>query len=237
MGAPAVPRPGGAAPHVIVGDVDAPVLEAGDRHHLERARRLRSGDALSVTDGEGRWRWCRFGSTLVVDGPVVVDPAPNPPVTVAFALVKGERPELVVQKLTEVGVDRIVPFLAERSVVRWDGARATRHHERLVRVAREATMQCRRSWLPVVDEVTTFEVVAELPGAVAAERDGGPPSLDRPTVLVGPEGGWSREERRRLPASVGFGPTVLRAETAAIVAGATLAGLRAGVVGPAGREP
>ena len=139
---------------------------------------------------------------------------------------------MVVQKLTEVGVDRIVPFLADRSVVRWDGAKAVRHHQRLARIAREAAMQSRRTWWPEVAEITRFDLATALPGAVGAERDGAPPSLDHPTVLVGPEGGWSHEERARLPGLVGLGPTVLRAETAAIAAGVVLAALRSALVGP-----
>ncbi len=86
-----------------------------------------------------------------------VDPPPAPTITVAFALVKGERPELVVQKLTELGVDRIVPFLAERSVVRWEPDKAERNATRLRRVAVEAAMQCRRTWLPEVAALATFD--------------------------------------------------------------------------------
>lgn len=227
------PRPGGTAPHVVVPDVDRPELAPGDRHHLERVRRLREGDDLSVTDGRGAWRWCRFGVALEADGEVVHDPAPAPPITVAFALVKGERPELVVQKLTELGVDRIVPFLAERSVVRWEPDKAERNRERLARVALEAAMQSRRTWLPEVAPVTSFDEVVALPGAAGADRDGEPPTLDRPTLLVGPEGGWSPQERAALRSLVGLGPTVLRAETAAITGAAVLCALRSGVVGPA----
>lgn len=226
------PRPGGTAPHVRAADLDAPALDPDDRHHLERVRRLRAGDRLTVTDGAGRWRWCRFGAELEPIGAVQADPPPTPSLTVAFALVKGERPELVVQKLTEVGVDRIVPFLAERSVVRWDEERAARHHERLARVAHEAAMQCRRTWWPQVVPVTTFDEVVALPGAAGADRDGAPPSLSASTVLIGPEGGWSDDERARLPAVVGLGPNVLRAETAAIAAGTMLVALRSGVVLP-----
>lgn len=226
-------RPGGTAPHVVVDDVDTPVLSPDDRHHLERVRRLRAGDDLSVTDGRGRWRWCRFGADLLVDGEAVTDPVPEPLVTVAFALVKGERPELAVQKLTELGVDRIVPFLADRSIVRWDPARAEHHHERLRRVAREAAMQSRRTWLPEVAPLATFAEVASLPGAAGADRGGGPPSLDHPTLLIGPEGGWAPQERAALPAVVGLGDPVLRAETAAITGAALLCALRSGVVIPA----
>jgi 16S rRNA (uracil1498-N3)-methyltransferase len=223
-------RPGGTAPHLGVDDVEVPVLEADDRHHLERVRRLRPGDPVSVTDGRGAWRWCRFGHALEPDGPVQHDPPPQPPITVAFAIVKGERPELVVQKLTELGVDRVVPFVAERSVVRWEPDKADRQAERLRRVAREAAMQCRRTWWPRVDDLSDFPAVRGLPGAAGAERGGAPPSLSFPTLLVGPEGGWSATERATLPALVGLGPTVLRAETAAISGATLLVGLRSGVV-------
>ncbi len=225
-------RPGGTAPHVVVGDVAALELGGADRHHLERVRRLRTGDLVSVTDGAGRWRWCRFGEELEPAGEVQVDPAPAPPITVAFALVKGERPELVVQKLTELGVDRIVPFLAERSVVRWEPDKAARNLERLRRVALEAAMQSRRTWLPEVAEVAGFDEVRALPGAAGADLDGSHPSLDRPVLLVGPEGGWSPDERAALPGVVGLGPTVLRAETAAITGAALLCALRSGLVEP-----
>ncbi len=225
-------RPGGTAPHVIVADVGAPDLADGDRHHLERVRRLRSGDLVSVTDGSGRWRWCRFGAELVAETEVVVDAAPTPPIGVAFALVKGSRPDLVVQKLTELGVDRIVPFVAERSVVRWDDAKSAKQSERLDRIAREAAMQSRRTWLPVVGAVTTFDEVVGMDDVVAADIGAPAPAPGAALVMVGPEGGWSDAERVRLPALVGLGPTVLRAETAAIAAGAVFAALRAGVVGP-----
>ncbi len=160
----------------------------------------------------------------------MVDPSPDPPLTVAFALVKGERPELVVQKLTELGVDRIVPFVAERSVVRWDAAKAARQGERWHEIARQAAMQCRRTTLPAVDPLATFAVVAALPGAARADVTGEPPTLDRPTILIGPEGGWSRGEVDNALPSVQLGSTVLRAETAAITAGAIFAALRSGLL-------
>ena len=83
-------------------------------------------DASAGGSGAGRWRPCRLtsGPLLEIAGATVGEPRPEPPITVAFALVKGERPELVVQKLTELGVDRIMPFVAGRSVVRWEPGRA-----------------------------------------------------------------------------------------------------------------
>ena len=226
-------EPAGKA-HVFVADLDALDLAAGDRHHLARVLRVRTGDELTASDGAGQWRRCRFGPRIEPIGVLERDELPQPEITVAFALVKGERPEWVVQKLTEVGVDRIVPFVAERSVVHWDADKAQRNHTRLLTVAREAAMQSRRAWLPVVEPIAAFDDVASRQGAALAVRGGRPPTLTHSVVLIGPEGGWSDRERDRGLPSVGLGPTVLRAETAAIVAGAALCGQRSARYEPAG---
>ena len=224
--------------HVFVADVAAPVLDDDDRHHLERVLRLRPGEEVTVSDGRGGWRVCAFDTgALTPVGDVEARPAPVPPLTVAFALTKGDKPETAVQKLTEVGVDRIIPFAAGRSVARWDGERAERHLSRLRKVAREAAMQSRRAHLPVVDPVTDFATVAALPGAAMADAMGAPPSLAHPVVLVGPEGGWTDDERGAGLPTVRLGAQVLRAETAAIVAGGLLAALRSGLVDHAGSLP
>ncbi len=230
------PAAAGAKAHVFVADLGAPSLEEGDRHHLERVLRLRPGETVTASDGAGRWVSCRFigGGDLAVTGEVVVEAAADPPITVAFAPPKGDRPEWAVQKLTELGVDRIVPLLAARSVVRWTGDRASAPVERLRRVAREAAMQSRRAWLPVVEELSAFVALAARPGAALAVAGGAPPSLDRPVVLVGPEGGWDDEELGAGLPTVGLGPNVLRTETAAVAAGALLVALRSGLLSPHG---
>lgn len=219
-------------PMVFVTDLDVPVLADEDRHHLERVLRRRPGDPLTVADGRGGWRTAVFGAELEPSGAVVVEPPPAPPLTVGFALVKGDKPELAVQKLTELGIDRIVLFRAARSVVRWDDARAARAVLRLRSVARSAAMQCHRPRLPVVEGVTTLGDIASDPDVVLADRDGDPPSLRRTTVLVGPEGGWAPEERSLRVPRMALGGYVLRAETAAVTAGALMAALRSGLVGP-----
>lgn len=221
-------------PWVFVDDIDEPRLRDEDRHHLERVLRVRTGESIVVSDGAGRWREARLlgagGLELVGEARSVERPSPS--ITIAFAVTKGERPELAVQKLTELGADRIVPFAAARSVARWDGDRAAKHVERLRRIAREAAMQSRRAWLPEVADAVSFAEATALPGASIADVDGAPPTLARPTVLVGPEGGWSEEERSCGLAAVALGPHVLRAETAAMAAAALLAGQRARLVGP-----
>jgi 16S rRNA (uracil1498-N3)-methyltransferase len=235
-------------------DVDDPVLGPDDEHHLAQVLRLRPGQEVTVADGQGRWRPCRWtAGGLEAAGSVHCELAPQPALTVAFALTKGDRPEWTVQKLTELGVDRIVVLAGDRSVVRWEGAKVGKQLDRLRLVARQAAMQSRRTRLP---EVTGVVRVSEFAAREAGERTGDIPAgrprvaraepgaealtLATPTVAVGPEGGWSEAECAALPATVGLGPGVLRAETAALVAATLLAAWRAGVVGPgsgpAGRE-
>lgn len=240
----------GSGAHVFVNDVEVPELTEPDLHHLARVLRLADGQPVTVSDGAGRWRRCRWTGTsraragsvgaLRVDGPVGMVARPNPAVTVGFALLKGGRAEWVVQKLTEAGVDRIAPLVSARSVARWEPERAARHHERLVRVAWEAAMQSRRTWLPVVDQLAPAgelaSALAQSGAGALAHPGGGAPSLDQPAILVGPEGGWQDSELVPGLALVGLGPTVLRSETAALAAGLILCALRSGLVAPVRRR-
>jgi 16S rRNA (uracil1498-N3)-methyltransferase len=167
------------------------------------------------------------------DGSVQFEEAPLPALTVAFAPTKGERPEWVVQKLTELGIDRVVPLVSERSVVRWSGTRGKGAVERLRRVAREAAGQCRRVWLPEIAEVMRFDALAGLgaPGdVVLAQLSGDRLRASQLVVAVGPEGGWSADELASGLPTVGFGLSVLRAETAAVTAAALMVSLRTGTV-------
>ncbi|HET6915638.1 MAG TPA: RsmE family RNA methyltransferase [Acidimicrobiales bacterium] len=239
-----VPAPGGSEPrfvdlargsaaHVLVEDLDSPVLDEADRHHLGSVLRLREEEIVSATDGRGGWRMCRFaaGGRLVAEGTVGSCDRPVPALCVAFAPVKGDRTEWAVQKLTELGVDRIALLNTERGVVRWEGARAESHLRKLRAVARQALMQSRGLWMPSVEGIIGFEDAAALPGAALAEPGGSPISLAAPTVLVGPEGGWSDRERTEAAGrTVSLGAGVLRAETAAVAAGVLLTALRAGIV-------
>jgi 16S rRNA (uracil1498-N3)-methyltransferase len=236
---PSARRPPPGPPLVFVADLAAPVLDDADAHHLGRVLRVRPGAAITIADGEGSWRSARFagvGAGPQPDGPVEHEPRCAPDLGVGFALVKGERPELVVQKLTELGIDRITPFDAARSVVRWDTDKAARNIERFRRVAREAAMQCRRARLPVVDPPVAFAQLVARPGVALAARGGEPPTLSWPTVCIGPEGGWTDDELASARRRVALGEHVLRAETAAIAAGVVLAALRGALVDPAGAD-
>lgn len=223
-------------PFALVADLDAPALAPESVHHLERVLRLRPGDALVLGDGAGGWRPARYGPDLDPTGPIERADRPRPELTVAFALVKGDRPEMAVQKLTELGVDRIIPFRAVRSVVRWDDDRAAKAVARLRSVASGAAQQCHRPWVPEVAEVASLADLLGAERVAMADRAGAAPTLEHPFVLVGPEGGWAPEEidaaRRRSVPRVSLSPHVLRAETAAVTAGAVLAALRDGLIGP-----
>ncbi|HWF15719.1 MAG TPA: RsmE family RNA methyltransferase [Acidimicrobiales bacterium] len=240
-----------AQAQVFVDNPGSPVLADDDAHHLGRVLRLRPGEEVIAADGRGRWAratW-RGGAELAPihdaigiggDGAVQSEPAAVPALTVVFAPVKGERPEWVVQKLTELGIDRIVPLISERSVVRWSGARGKATVERLRRVAREAAAQCRRVWLPEIADTVRFAELGALgaPGEVVlAQLSGDRPSAHQHVVAVGPEGGWSTDELASGLPTVGFGLSVLRAETAAVTAGALMASLRTGTVAAVEAQP
>ena len=223
-------------PLVLVDDLAAPRLSPDDAHHFSRVLRLAPGQPVTLADGRGAWCEARFGPEPEPVGPVAVEPAPAPALCVAFVPVKGEGPEWYVQKLTELGIDEIVPLISERSVVRWDGPRAARAHERMVRAAREACLQCRRLHLPTVAPVTDLARflagrAVTGSGTALADPDGAPPPAALTTLAVGPEGGFSPAELALAPA-VALPGHILRAETAAVLAAGVLAGLRSGLLGP-----
>lgn len=223
--------PAGSDPHVIVDDLEQPAVDEAAAHHLARVRRLVVGDPLTVTDGAGRWRRCTLadGGALAVAGDVVHVARPVPEITIAFALTKADKPERTIQKLTELGVDRIVPFRAARSVVRWDEAKAAANHRRWTQIVRAAVEQSHSCWMPTLEPVATLSEIATQ-GAHRVDRHGQPPSLARSVLAVGPEGGWDEAEKDLVPSAVGLGPNVLRAETAALTAGGVMTALRSGLV-------
>ena len=228
-----------ATAHVFAATLTDKVTIAGpDGHHLARARRVRPGERVTVADGDGAWRPYTVsavtgdGLQLGAAGPIACEPVLTPRLVVAFALTKGEKPEVVVQKVTELGADAVQPVVSCRTVRRAvDTTRTARVTGRLRRVAREAATQCRRARVPEVSEPAALSSLAGRSGLVVAARDGGAPGdLPAPTggewvLIVGPEGGLDPAELEALdhPPGLAVGPHVLRAETAAIAATAALA--------------
>jgi 16S rRNA (uracil1498-N3)-methyltransferase len=148
----------------------------------------------------------------------------------------------------EIGVDRILLVTAARTVVRWDGDKLARELARLRRIAREAAMQSRRAWLAdiagpaALDEALAASAGDRRPrdsrrpgrweGVALAHPGGLPVDSAHHAILVGPEGGWAPEELAGTVPFVSLGPTNLRTETAAVVAGTLMIALRAGLVRP-----
>lgn len=231
-----------AAAQVRVADLENLVLDSDSAHHLRRVLRLGPEEVICATDGRGGWRLCSLSATgeLVQRGPMQRAEPSESPLTVGFAALKGNRNELVVQKLTELGIDRIWLLRCDRGVVRWDDSRERRQLERLGRVVEEAAAQCRRLCLPELEIIDFSDAFTRFGGTVGDEAllcpvlaDAGGRGLaaSDTVVLVGPEGGWSDSERDRSD-GVGLGENILRAETAAIVAAGTMAQLRVGLLGP-----
>jgi 16S rRNA (uracil1498-N3)-methyltransferase len=219
--------------------VGGEVTVGGDEaHHAVAVRRLRVGESVVLTDGAGTSVVGDVASTgkrvfaVTVASVTSVEPA-QPSVVVVQAVPKGDRGELAVEVLTEVGVAGIVPWSASRSVAVWKGERATKALARWRSTAREAAKQARRSWFPEVAELaSTSDVVALLAGVdlavVLHEEASIPlasfevPDAGRIVVVVGPEGGLSPDEIEAFVAagavSVRLGPEVLRTSTAGVAA-------------------
>jgi 16S rRNA (uracil1498-N3)-methyltransferase len=220
-----------SAAHVFVQSLETPSLSTDDQHHLLKVLRVKSTDQITMSDGVGNW----ITATLTKDGDVratseLFEVAPPKwSLCIAFAPVKGEKPELIVQKLTELGIDEIIPLApTARSVVRWDAAKAEKQTSRLQRVANEASMQSRRVWLPVVHPVTQLADLVSRSEVAFAEPGGVEVASVHRTIVVGPEGGFAPDELNGSVSRVSLGESVLRAETAAIVAGALMTRCRRG---------
>ncbi|MEV0898384.1 16S rRNA (uracil(1498)-N(3))-methyltransferase [Actinoplanes sp. NPDC049802] len=221
-------------------------LDGPEGHHAATVQRLRIGEALILADGRGGT--ARGEVTAVGRGSVDVmvtavgqEPAADPRLVVVQGIAKGDRGELAVQAMTEVGVDEIVPWAASRSVAQWRGDRGFKARDKWAATAREAAKQARRSWLPLVagdPDRSTKQVAARLTTAAvsfvlheeATERLTTAPLPDQGDIVlvVGPEGGISDAEleafREAGATPVRLGSAVLRTSTAGVAALSVLNG-------------
>ncbi|TDD76513.1 16S rRNA (uracil(1498)-N(3))-methyltransferase [Actinomadura darangshiensis] len=221
---------------------DTVLLDGPEGRHAAAARRLRPGERVDLTDGAGLLAECVV--TAADRASLTLDvlarhrqPPPEPRLVVVQALPKGDRGELAVETMTEVGVDEIVPWAAARCVTRWRPERREKALGRWRATAREAGKQARRGRLPeVADLASTDDVAARIGAASLAlvlhEEAEAPLSAVEPPaegeiiLVVGPEGGIAEEELELFAGAGGrparLGPTVLRTSTAGVVAAGVL---------------
>ena len=213
-----------------------------EAHHAVAVRRLRVGESVVLTDGAGTTATGEVASTgkrvfAVRVSSVVHVPRPSPEVVVVQAVPKGDRGELAVEVLTEVGVAEVVPWAASRSVAVWKGERAVKSLARWRSTAREAGKQARRPWAASVSSLASTADVAALVASadlavVLHEAAASPlaavavPDAGRIVVVVGPEGGLTDDEILVLTeagaVAVRLGSEVLRTSTAGVAAVAAL---------------
>jgi 16S rRNA (uracil1498-N3)-methyltransferase len=215
-------------------------LAGPEGHHAAAVQRLRAGEELTLSDGRGGLAT----ATVTAAGKGTVDvaitgrrqvPPSDPRLVVVQGIAKGDRGELAVQAMTEIGVDEIVPWAASRSVAQWRGERGAKSRDKWASTAREATKQARRGWLPLIagdPDCSTKQVAARLTDAAAAfvlheeatERLSVAklPATGDIVLVVGPEGGISDAEVDAFiqagAVAVRLGDSVLRTSTAGVAA-------------------
>ncbi|SDP32556.1 16S rRNA (uracil1498-N3)-methyltransferase [Arthrobacter sp. ok909] len=220
------------------------VLEGAEARHAITVKRLAVGEAVDIADGAGK----RLTGTVaaVAAGELTVEcldlltePQPAIRLVLVQALAKGDRDELAAETATELGIDAVIPWQAERSIVRWKAERAAKAHAKWQSVVTAAAKQARRAWIPEVraavdgaglqaavaaadlavilheDAVRPLRQVLEAWLDSAAPGDDGPREV---LLIVGPEGGISPREVTRLcdagAVTALLGHHVLRSSTA-----------------------
>ncbi len=226
-------------PLFLVADLphgDVLTLGGPEGHHAATVQRLRVGEALLLGDGRGTLARARVtavgkGTLELALGERSYEPPPTPRIVVVQGIAKGDRGELAVQAMTEVGVDEIVPWAAARSVAQW---KSEKQHQRWVDTAREAAKQSRRAWVPIVEgPASTKDLLGRLAGAFVLHETASIrlstvelPTVDDVVMVVGPEGGVTPDELAAFEAAgaqtVRLGTSVLRTSTAGTAAIAVL---------------
>lgn len=227
---------------------DSPVLPKEAANHL-KVLRPKDGEEIELFDGCGRSR--RFSVAgggknfrLAALSPVCTAPRASRSLTLFACVTKGSRWDWTIEKATELGVTRIVPVISERTIVRIPGSERAAKRERWLRIAEDAARQSDAKWLPEICEAVDFRdalpLVKDATCFIGALTTPPSPSLARAIgnlntetrrhgglgVFIGPEGDFTPEELKALleiATPTSFGPTILRAETAAIYAVSVLA--------------
>ncbi|MET3718777.1 16S rRNA (uracil(1498)-N(3))-methyltransferase [Arthrobacter sp. UYEF21] len=217
-------------------------LQGPEARHAVTVKRLTPGESVDIADGAGK----RLTGTVVAASPaeltvecavMAVEDQPDIRLVLVQALAKGDRDELAVETATELGIDAVVPWQSERSIVRWKGERAAKAHAKWQSAVTAAAKQARRAWIPEVRAAVETpglavavaaadlavilheDAVRPLRSVLEAWHAGEPQAVPREVLLiVGPEGGISPREVTRLcdagAVTALLGHHVLRSSTA-----------------------
>ena len=218
-----------------------------DAHHILNVMRAKAGEQLIVSDGLGREAIATITALSKAEVTVEVGERrdalsePKLAITVAQAMPKGDKMETVIQKGTEIGAGRFIPFMSERTIVQYDAKKEGKRLERWTKIAKEAAEQAHRGRIPAIEPVrswkgllqtvssfdavflcyekeTNLELRAQL-NRLKANQGNGTVSV---MVVIGPEGGFSEKEIEEAEAAgcrtISLGKRILRTETAALVA-------------------
>ena len=221
-------------------EADQAVLPRDAAHHLKVVR-PKPGETIELFDGAGRSRLFRCGASATVPLAAASDLVETPPsafkVTLFACVTKGSRWDWTIEKATELGVTRIVPVISDRCIVRIDRRERAAKRERWKRIVEDAARQSDAKWLPEICEAVDFRDAIALAKectcfagaltnpppepllAAVQRRRCAEPNLKSFGLFVGPEGDFTPEELKTLleiAVPTSFGPTILRAETAAI---------------------
>jgi 16S rRNA (uracil1498-N3)-methyltransferase len=218
-------------------------LDGAEGRHAASVRRLAFGEPVRLVDGDGRRAEGVVADVIgkqaldITVSEVTLEPPPAPWVVVVQALPKGDRGELAVELMTEVGIDEIVPWAADNCVTRWQGERVDRGLRRWTGAALAAGKQARRARFPVIAPLaSTGQVIDRLErcalGVVLNEEAADPiggvqvPTGGEIVIVIGPEGGITLDELAAFTAvkalTVRLGPSVLRTSSAGLAAASVL---------------
>ncbi len=210
------------------------VISDETTHHLANVLRIKSGQRIILSDGLGNWRLCvadtnTKNSFRFVDQEDIVKSELTPmAVAVGFALTKPTASETTVQKLAELGVNNIFPFIAQRTPFKVDDNLKGKLLRRFNKIAASAGEQSRNPFLPIVHEIQSFKNLAESYLGKAALVQPGYASMNQDAlssveiILIGPEGGFTLEELESVQTKFSLANSILRSETAATAVGVLL---------------
>lgn len=229
---------------------DIITITGEDHHHITRVMRMNIGDKVICNDPTGQSAKCQIKEIDQTEVKLAVlkdlDESTELPVdvTIAQGLPKRDKLELVLQKGTELGATKFIPFQAARSVVKWNQKRAKSRLKRFRKIVKEASEQSHRQKLPIVEEPQTINALIETSvdydvKIVAYEEEAKTKTSsslhdaiqslqenEKLFVCIGPEGGFTKEEIELLKENdfqtVRLGPRILRTETAALYVLASL---------------